>query len=105
MRYIFPAFVAALSIPAMASASAYSASPSAAPSGKLITRDILWSCAGGSCSGASDYSRPLIVCQSLAKKAGRLDSFRVDGRAIAPAEHERCNASAKPAATTASGNQ
>ncbi len=39
-----------------------------------------------------------MLCQSLAKRAGTVDSFLVDGRAFAAAELERCNASAKAAA-------
>jgi hypothetical protein len=37
----------------------------------------------------------VVLCQSLAKQAGRVDSFIVDGRAFAVNELERCNASAK----------
>lgn len=100
---------AAILLPAAASAGNYSASIAAAPVGHLVVRDVLWSCAAGTCSGASDYSRPLIVCQSLARKAGKIDSFRVDGRPFAAAELERCNANARPAAAgaaapVASGN-
>ena len=95
--------IAACAVPAAASAATYSASIAQAPEGKLIARDVLWTCAAGACSGATDYSRPLIICQSLARKAGRVDSFRVNGRALAAAELERCNAAASGAATSASG--
>jgi hypothetical protein len=45
-----------------------------------------------------------VLCQSLAKRAGRVDAFLVDGRAVAAADLERCNASAKVAPTaSASG--
>jgi hypothetical protein len=37
----------------------------------------------------------VVLCQSLAKHAGRVESFLVDGRAFTPAELDRCNASAK----------
>ena len=82
-------------------ASTYSANPAVPASGRFITRDIVWTCGPAACQGASDESRPLVLCQSLAKRTGRLDSFVVDGRALGAADLERCNASAKPAQTSA----
>jgi hypothetical protein len=102
--YLLPLALIASGLPAAAAASNYSATLAATPKGNVIARDILWSCTAGACTGASDYSRPLIVCQSLAKKAGRVEAFRVNGQALAAADLERCNASAKPAPATASGN-
>jgi hypothetical protein len=55
-----------------------------------------WSCASGTCQGATDESRPAVLCQALAKQAGRVESFLVDGRAFSDAELAKCNASAKP---------
>lgn len=79
---------------APATAANYSAKPvSPASETRIATRDILWSCGPQVCVGATPNSRPLVLCQGLAKKAGRLESFAVNGRAIAPAELERCNAS------------
>jgi hypothetical protein len=84
-----------------AAASSYSANPAVAASGRFITRDIVWNCGPAACQGATDESRPLVLCQSLAKHAGRLDSFIVDGRALSAAELDRCNASAKAPRTSA----
>src|SRR5438105_15315481 len=84
-----------------AAASSYSANPVVPASGRFITRDIVWTCGPAACQGATDESRPLVLCQSLAKRTGRLDSFVVDGRALGAADLERCNASAKPAQTSA----
>src|SRR5438270_3641686 len=84
-----------------AAASSYSASPAVPASGRFITRDIVWNCGPAACQGATDESRPLVLCQSLAKNAGRLDSFIVDGRALSAAELDRCNASAKAPKTSA----
>ena len=42
-----------------------------------------------------------MLCQSLAKRAGHVDSFVVDGRTLAAPDLDRCNASAKAAATQA----
>jgi hypothetical protein len=88
-----------------AAASNYSANPTVPASGKFITRDIVWNCGPAACQGATDESRPLVLCQSLAKRAGRLDSFVVDGRALSDAELERCNASAKAPQTSALASQ
>ena len=75
--------------------SAMTAEPSA--SERIIVRDMTWRCGAGACVGSTDKSRPLVLCQALAKKAGRIESFHVDGRALDAAELDRCNASAKPA--------
>ena len=88
-----------------AAASTYSATLATPSSGRLIARDISWDCAGATCRGATDESRPLVLCQSLAKRAGRIDSFFVDGRAVAPADLERCNAAAKVARGTPSSGK
>src|SRR6059058_5140784 len=88
-----------------AGASTYSANPALPTSGRFITRDIVWNCGPAACQGASDESRPLVLCQSLAKRTGRLDSFIVDGRALGVTELERCNVSAKAAQTSALASQ
>ena len=88
-----------------AAASNYSGKPALPVSGQFIARDIVWSCGPAACQGATDESRPLVLCQSLAKRAGRLDSFIVDGRALSAAELERCNASAKAPQTSALASQ
>jgi hypothetical protein len=80
-----------------AAASSYSAKPAAPANGRFIARDITWTCGADACQGATEESRPLVLCQSLAKRAGRIDSFLVDGRAFSAAELAQCNASAKAA--------
>jgi hypothetical protein len=97
----FLALAAAVFSAAPAAAATYSATLSAPSHGQIIARDISWDCTGASCRGTTENSRPTVLCQSLAKRAGRIDSFLVDGRALAAAELERCNASARPAATEA----
>ena len=81
---------------APAAASDYSATLAKPTNGLFATRDIAWTCSASGCRGATENSRPTILCQALAKRAGHIDSFLVDGRAIAAAELDRCNASAKP---------
>jgi hypothetical protein len=95
------AFCALALTAASAAASSYSANPTVPASGRFITRDIVWNCGPAACQGATDESRPLVLCQSLAKRAGRLDSFIADGRALSAAELDRCNASAKAPQTSA----
>jgi len=78
-----------------AAASNYSATPAVPAAGRFIARDIVWNCGPAACQGATEESRPLVLCQSLAKHAGRIESFLVDGRAFTATELTRCNASAK----------
>jgi len=86
-----------------ASAATYLARLLAPADGRFITRDIVWQCGPAACLGATDNGRPLTLCQSLAKRAGRIDSFIANGRALGAAELDRCNASARsvPAPTLA----
>jgi carboxylesterase type B len=96
MTRFAPIFAAAALIAAPAMAGSYSAKPLAAPAAtKIIGKDISWSCAAGSCQGSTDASRPLVLCQDLAKRAGRLESFVADGRALSADQLDKCNASAK----------
>ena len=76
-------------------AATYSARLSAPASGHIVAREMNWACAGQSCQGATDESRPTVLCQALAKQAGRVESFAVDGRAFSDSELGKCNASAK----------
>jgi hypothetical protein len=80
---------------APAAAATYSAKPAVSTTGRIIGRDIVWSCGPAACQGATNESRPAVICQSLAKTAGRIESFAVDGRLFAAAELDRCNAAAK----------
>ena len=60
-----------------AAASNYSATPAVPAAGRFIARDIVWNCGPAACQGATEESRPVVLCQSLAKRAGRIDSFLV----------------------------
>ena len=82
---------------APAAAASYSARPAKPTTERFIARDITWNCGPAACQGASDESRPAVLCQGLAKHAGRIDSFLVDGRAFSPAELDKCNSAAKAA--------
>ena len=89
---------AALVFASPAAAANYSAKPAVPTSERFIARDITWTCGPAACQGATAESRPAVLCQSLAKRAGRVDSFVTNGFALSPAELDRCNASAKAAA-------
>ena len=88
-------FFAAAIVPAAAGAAGGSyyraelASP--APKAKFVARDVVWLCDGANCSAGRGTSRPLIMCASLAREAGEVKSFTVNGAAIAPEELTRCN--------------
>jgi hypothetical protein len=87
--------LSAVLVAAPAAASTYYAKLASPTSERIIARDIVWSCGADSCQGASDESRPVVICQSLARQAGKVGSFVADGRDFTPAELDRCNASAR----------
>jgi hypothetical protein len=84
-----------------AAAASYSARLVSPVTERIIARDITWQCSADACQGATAESRPVVLCQSLAKRAGKVDTFLVDGRAFSGDELAKCNAAAKPAAATA----
>ena len=92
----------ALAMPA--AASNYSATLASPSTSRFIAPDIMWTCGSAECHGATTESRPVVLCQALAKRAGRIEAFLIDGRAMAPADLQRCNASARAqAANSAAG--
>ena len=82
-------------IAAPGAAASYSAKLAVPTTQRFIARDITWTCGADACQGSTEESRPVVLCQSLAKRAGKVDSFLVDGRAFAAPELDQCNASAK----------
>jgi hypothetical protein len=95
----------ALTLAALAASPAlatnYSAKPITPAGQKVVARDVIWACGPAACQGSTPESRPAIVCQSLAKKVGRLENFVANGRAFGPAELDRCNTAAKDGGNTA----
>ena len=94
----FTSFLVALLVlgttPAIAAT--YSAKPAVQPeASRIIARDISWSCGPSACLGRTEASRPAVLCQGLAKRAGRLENFVANGRAFSTAELAKCNLSAK----------
>jgi|SRR5579884_2562777 len=97
LRYL--ASWALLLVPASAALGAsYTAKLVVPASQRIIARDITWECGAAACQGSTVESRPVVLCESLAKRAGKVESFLVDGRAFSDAELAECNASAKAAA-------
>jgi hypothetical protein len=80
---------------APAVAATYAAKPAVPTNERFVAHDIVWNCSAAVCRGATADSRPAVLCQSLAKHAGRIESFAVDGRAFAAADLDKCNAAAK----------
>ena len=91
--------IAALSVPA--AAATYSAKLAVPTTQRIIAGDSSWSCGADACQGSTLESRPIVLCESLAKRAGKVDSFIVDGRAFAASDLDKCNAAAKPGAAKA----
>ena len=80
---------------APAAAATYAAKPIAAPTAaKIIGKDISWTLNAGAYYGSTDASRALVICQDLAKRAGRLESFTANGQALVGADLDKCNAKA-----------
>ena len=82
-------------IAAPAAAANYSAKLVTPATGHIVARDINWACNAEGCLGATAESRPAVLCQALAKRAGKVENFLVDGQALTAAELEKCNAAAK----------
>ncbi len=88
----------ATGLAAPAAASSYSAHLASPATDKIIARDIVWNCGPAACQGSTNDGRPVVLCQSLAKRAGRVDSFTVDGRSLSQDALAECNKLAKAAA-------
>ena len=80
---------------APAVASTYSATLTSPSDQRIVGGDIVWNCATGTCQGATEESRPAVICQNLARTAGKVGSFLADGRAFSAAELDKCNTAAK----------
>jgi hypothetical protein len=92
------ALSAVVLVAAPASAATYSAKLAVPASERFIARDIVWDCGPAACQGATEESRPVVLCQSLAKQGGRIDSFVVNGREFTAAELIQCNTMAAKSA-------
>jgi hypothetical protein len=64
--------------------------PLAAPRQEIIS-GVLWKCAGERCAAASEGSRPMLVCQRVAKTFGPVASFSSPAGELSSEEISRCN--------------
>ncbi|GEO00314.1 hypothetical protein NSE01_21460 [Novosphingobium sediminis] len=66
------------------------AAPVAKPA-KLLLGEVLWNCAGDTCSAGQDTARPVVVCTKLAAKVGTINKFVTPKGELAAEEMARCN--------------
>lgn len=66
------------------------AAPVAKPA-KLMLGDVLWNCAGDTCSAGQDSARPVVVCTKLAAKVGQVSRFATPKGELAAEDIARCN--------------
>ena len=88
-------FSAALVAATPAVSANYSATLAGPTQGRIVAREINWACAGNTCQGTTQESRAAVLCQALAKRAGHIDTFLVDGRPFSAADLDKCNSVAK----------
>ena len=101
-RFLIVAMIASA---APAAAANYSAKLTLPTNGRIVARDINWACGAGACRGATNESRPAVLCEALAKRAGKLDTFAVDGRPFSSAQLDKCNTAAKAEPAKAVANR
>jgi hypothetical protein len=83
--------------PAVAQANGYYSATLAQPAEKtsLVTRNTIWKCNGTTCVAPKNGARPQIMCELVAREAGALQAFTVEGDAFDAAALEKCNARAR----------
>lgn len=64
--------------------------PLAAPK-QAIINDALWKCSGDSCVSGGEGSRPVLVCQQVARKFGEVAAFTAGSTALATEDLAKCN--------------
>ena len=57
-----------------------------------IVNSVMWKCAGDQCSAPAQDSRPLLVCQKVARKFGTVTRFVSPAGALSADELAKCNA-------------
>lgn len=101
IRILAKSVLASAAILAAAGASAaprdtYVATPAAAPTKSfLITHNTSWQVRDGAYVATNAPVREMIACQLVARSAGALTGFSVNGEAFDGAELDACNAKAK----------
>jgi hypothetical protein len=67
------------------------ATPLPAPRHEIVG-GLLWKCAGGQCAAPADGSRPVLVCQRVAKAFGAVTRFTGPAGELSGEDLSRCNA-------------
>ena len=56
-----------------------------------IIGGVAWQCQGTACVAAKSNSRPVVVCQRVARELGEVTAFTAKGKALAEKDLARCN--------------
>lgn len=79
--------------PAHANSAAFYTVELAAPAAERTTiiGGVAWQCQGTNCVAAKSNSRPVVVCQRVARELGEVTGFTAKGKALADEDLARCN--------------
>ncbi|WP_374407589.1 hypothetical protein [Pelagerythrobacter sp.] len=79
--------------PAQAAGGAFYTAELAAPAAERtkIISGVAWQCQGTTCVAAKSNSRPLVICQRVARELGEVTGFTAKGEAFAAEDLARCN--------------
>ncbi|MEJ5977899.1 hypothetical protein WG901_14715 [Novosphingobium sp. PS1R-30] len=58
---------------------------------QAIVGGVLWKCAGSNCAAPADGSRPVLVCQRVAKTFGPIARFTSPAGELSSEDLSRCN--------------
>jgi len=80
--------------PAQANGAVFYTAQLAAPTAERtsIISGVAWQCDGTSCVAAKSNSRPVVVCQRVARELGEVTNFTAEGKALDTEALARCNA-------------
>jgi len=95
LAYTFLTFGAAIApVPAYAAGGAYYRAELVNPAGedRAVAGGVAWFCKGNICVAERGKSRPVRMCQSLARELGPVAEFKVDGEALEAEQLSTCNA-------------
>ncbi|MBV1690976.1 hypothetical protein KRR38_25680 [Novosphingobium sp. G106] len=97
----FPTLLSAFALGLAAFAGTAQAAPRSGAFASLVTpllqpkqeivSGVLWKCDGEHCAAASDGSRPLLVCQRVAKAFGQVARFSTPAGELSSEDISRCN--------------
>ena len=85
----------AAATPSLAAAPTIEAQLASPADGRIITRSGAWACTDAGCMTRSVESRPAVLCELLAKQAGRIEAFAVNGEAFDADKLAKCNKKAR----------